>query len=273
MVIRRTTGNSDSQDSSWLGLGGSHHLPPYNILCASSQGSHLNGILSRDSQVRIPKFSQLRLLQFWGPISLHVNLGLRWGLKQSCRHCQKISKGLSQATCTQGNQVNSWLLVVGSQIVNLTLSLSFGHNLCFRCPNGSCEPILDIYVLIVFQWYKELFNPLGFNPWNCSLNIRGSTETPTPKVGIPLGVWGSIPSHFLAFPGACGMTPRLPSWPATLQALALVASPRLRLQQKTYSKTKKNCHVSKGKGEFSWRLDVLCGGVFLGGVVNMNYHI
>jgi hypothetical protein len=30
--------------------------------------------------------------------------------------------------------------------------------------NGSYEPILDIYVLIMFQWYKELFNPMDFDP-------------------------------------------------------------------------------------------------------------
>ncbi len=39
---------------------------------------------------------------------------------------------------------NSWLLVVESQIDNLTLDLSFGHNLCFKYPNGSFEPILDM---------------------------------------------------------------------------------------------------------------------------------
>ncbi len=134
------------------------------------------------------------------------------------------------ATCTQRNRVNSWLLVVGSQTANLTLDLSFGHNLCFICPNGSCEPILDIYVSINFQWYKKLFNPLGFDLYDFSLNIRESTGIPTPKVGGPLGVWGSIPSHSLALLGACSMTPELPSWPATLQALALVMSPKLGLR-------------------------------------------
>jgi len=74
---------------------------------------------------------------------------------------------------------------------------------------------------------------LGFGPCNCFLNIRESTEIPTPNVGVPLGVWRSIPSHSLALLGACGLTFRLPSWLATLQALALVASPRLRLQQKS----------------------------------------
>jgi len=46
----------------------------------------------------------------------------------------------------------------------------------------------------------------------------------------PLGVWKFIPSHFPTLLGAYGVTPRFPSWPATLQALALVASPRLGLQ-------------------------------------------
>jgi len=90
--------------------------------------------------------------------------------------------------CTQRNRVDSRLLVVGSQIANLTPNLSFGHNFCFKCPNGSCEPILDIYVSIAFQWYKELFEPLGFDPCDRSLNIRESTMIPTPKVEAPLGV-------------------------------------------------------------------------------------
>ncbi len=34
---------------------------------------------------------------------------------------------------------------------SLGYGLSFGYNLCFKCPNGSCEPILDIYILRSFQ--------------------------------------------------------------------------------------------------------------------------
>ncbi len=109
---------------------------------------------------------------------------------------------LPRVTCTQVNQVNSQFLVVKSQIANLTFDLYFGHNLCFRCPNGSCEPILDIYVSIVFQWYKNILNAMGFNPCNRSLNIRESVRTPTPKMGVHLGVWMSILtfSHTLGFP-------------------------------------------------------------------------
>jgi len=43
-------------------------------------------------------------------------------------------------------------LVVKSQIDILTFGFSFGHNLCCKYSNGSCEPILDIQILRVFQW-------------------------------------------------------------------------------------------------------------------------
>jgi len=46
------------------------------------------------------------------------------------------------ATYMQGNQGDSRLLVVKSQIGNLIPNPSFGHNLCFNYSNESCEPIL-----------------------------------------------------------------------------------------------------------------------------------
>jgi len=171
-----------------------------------------------------PKFPKLGLLQLWSPITLCVDPWLRWRLKQSCSPRQDLSNDMLHATCTQGNQVDSWLLVVGSQIANLTPGPSFGHNWCFRFPNGSCKPILDIHVSIAFQWYKLFFNPLSFGACNCSLNIRESIGTPTPKVEAPLGVWGFIPSLFLSLPGFL-------SWLATLSTLTLVVSPRLGLRQ------------------------------------------
>jgi len=124
---------------------------------------------------------------------------------------------------------NSRLLVVGSQTTNLTPNLSFGPNLCLKCPNESCEPVLDIYVPRDFQWYKKLFNSMGFDPCNHFLKVQESIKTPTPKVGTQLGVWGFIPSHCPTLPWAWDVTSGLPPWPAPLQALALVASPRLGL--------------------------------------------
>jgi hypothetical protein len=137
----------------------------------------------------VSKLPKLWLLRLWGPITLCVSLWLRWGLKQSCSPCQKLSNGMSHATCTQGNHVNSWTLVVKSQVGNLTLGPSFGDNLCIRCPNGSCEPTLNIYVPRAFYWYKELSNPMGFDPCNFFLKIWESTGNLTPKMGVHLGVW------------------------------------------------------------------------------------
>jgi len=199
-VLGQATGNSDSQDSPQLELGGSHHLPPYSIFYASPRGSHPNGFLFHDSQMGVPKLPNSRLLQLWNPITLRTDLRLRWSLKQSYSLHQGLFNGMWHATFTQGNLVDSWLLMVGSQITNLIPDLSFGHNLCFKCPNGWCELILDIYVSIAFHWYKELFKPMGFNPCNLSLKIWESFEIPTPQVGVALGVWGFILSHFLALP-------------------------------------------------------------------------
>jgi hypothetical protein len=61
--------------------------------------------------------------------------------------------------------------MVGNHIANLIPNPSFGHNLCFKCPNGSCEPNLDIHVSRAFQCYKELFDVMSFDPFNCTLKI------------------------------------------------------------------------------------------------------
>jgi len=124
--------------------------PLYSIFCAFPQGPHPNDILSRDFQMGVLKFPKLGLLQFWGPITLCADLRLWWNLKQSCHPHQKLFNGMLHAIYTQGNWVDFRLLVVGSQITNLTFDFSFGHNLCFRCPNGSCKPTLDIYISISF---------------------------------------------------------------------------------------------------------------------------
>jgi len=157
--------------------------------------------------VGVLRFSKLGLSRLWRPITLCENLQWRWGLMQSYNPRWDLSNGMWHATCTQGNQGNSRLLVVGSEISHLIPGLSFGHNLCFRYPNGSCEPILNIYVPRTFHWYNEIFNPMSFDPCNHLLKIQESIRTPSPKMGAHLGVWGFIPSHFPALLGAWNVTP------------------------------------------------------------------
>ncbi len=118
--------------------------------------------------------------------------------------------------------------MVESQIANLTFDPSFSHTLCFRYPNGSCELILDIYVLRAFQWYKKLFNLMCFDPCNGPLKIWEFITTSTLKMGVHLGVWGFIFSHSCIL-GSMKCDSWARSWPAPLQTLALIASPRVRL--------------------------------------------
>jgi hypothetical protein len=127
----------------------------------------------------------------------------------------------------------------------LTPGPSFGHNLCFRCPNEQCEPISDIYVPRAFQWYKERHKPLSFDPSNRSMKFRESTGTPSPKVGVALGVWGFTPSHFLALPGVCDVTPGLPLGPHPCNPFCLGCEPKARLATITFYHM--TCHNSKSR--------------------------
>jgi hypothetical protein len=155
--------------------------------------------------VGIPKLPRLGLLQLWGAITLRVGLRWRWGFKQSCILRQKLFNGMSHVTCTQGNRVDSWLLMVGNQIANLTPILSFGHNLCFRCPNGWCEPFQT-------STFQELSNDIrnALSHWVLTPAIVlwrfGSPSGLQFPKWNPLGVWGFIPSHPLTLPAICCVT-------------------------------------------------------------------
>jgi len=91
---------------------------------------------------------------------------------------------------------DSWLLVVESQIANLIPDLSFGHNLCFNYPNGSCKPILDIYIPWSFQWYKDLFNPMGFDLCNLFFEDSGIHQDSNFQSA---NSFESVGVHFLTF--------------------------------------------------------------------------
>jgi len=168
----------DSLDSPRPRLGGSHHLPPYNILCNFPPHLHPNGSFSRDSQSGVLKLSRFGLPGLWTLITPRPKLGSGRGLNQSCGSCWELSNGVSHFTCTHRNWVDSRLLVVGSQIVSLTPDPSFDHNLCYRCPNDSCEAILDIYISRPFQRYKERLNARCFGLYNCALSFQESRRTP-----------------------------------------------------------------------------------------------
>jgi hypothetical protein len=79
-----------------------------------------------------------------------------------------------------------------------------------------------------FQWYValHLHATLAIAFWR----FGSPFGTLIPKMGIHLAVWRFTPSHSFALPGTWDVTPGLPSWPAPLQAFALVTNPRLGLR-------------------------------------------
>jgi hypothetical protein len=79
-------------------------------------------------------------------------------------------------------EVDSQLLVVGSQTASLTPGPSFAHNLGDRCSNGQCEAIFDIYVSRPFQWHQEHLNARCFGPCCRTLDLRESRRTPSPQL-------------------------------------------------------------------------------------------
>jgi len=188
----------DSFDSPRPGLGGSHHLPPYSILCSSPLHLHPNGSFSQDSQSGVPKLSRFGLLGFWAFITSRPELKSGRGLNQSCSSPRDLFNGVLHFTRTHRDRVDSWLLVVGSQIASLTPGSSFNHNLCCKCPNGSCKAILDIYISRPFQRYKEHFNARCFDPCNRALSFWESRRTPKshfrecewrPHTSFKVGLW------------------------------------------------------------------------------------
>jgi hypothetical protein len=117
--------------------------------------------------------------------------------------------------------------MVKSQIDTLTPGFSFGHNLYCKYSNGSCEPILNIFVLRTFQWCKELFNLISYDLSNRSQKIWKSIRFPTPKMRPHLGVCGLIPSHSLALLGVWMWVLGCIFGPQLSMPLALVTSPKL----------------------------------------------
>jgi hypothetical protein len=143
--------NSDSQDTPRPGLRRCHHHTPYSILCVTPQRGHPNGFLSRDSQSAIPKLSRFGLPRLWDFVTPRPDLRSGRGLNQTCSPRRELSNAMSHSWSTRREQVDSRLLVVRSQTASLTHDPSFAHNLGCRCPNGSCEVILNIYTSRPFQ--------------------------------------------------------------------------------------------------------------------------
>ncbi len=106
-VLGQATSNLDSLDSPWPGLGGSHHLPPYSILCSSTRRLHPNGSFSRDSQNGVSKLSRFGLLGLWASITSRPELGSGGGFNQSCSSCREFFNAMPHSRCSHREEVDS----------------------------------------------------------------------------------------------------------------------------------------------------------------------
>jgi len=124
-----------------LNLGEATTLPLLVLSMPSYRACTQMSFCPKTPKLGVLKFPKLGFTWLWMPITFCANLWLRWGMKESCSPHWELFNNMSHATCTYVNQGDYWLLMVGSQIGTLTFDPSFGHNLCFKYPNGPCKPI------------------------------------------------------------------------------------------------------------------------------------
>jgi hypothetical protein len=91
-----------------------------------------------------PEIVPAGLLELWTDITPDCKVRSRQGLNQSCSPHRDLSNSMSHTRIGCRKEVDSRILVVGSQIVSLTPGPSFAHNLGCRCRNDQCEAIFDI---------------------------------------------------------------------------------------------------------------------------------
>jgi len=152
---------------------------PHIVFSVAPRGGYIRMTLFfQDSQGGVSKLSRVRLPGLWASITSCLDLRMGWGLKQSCISLWELSNAMSHSSCRRQNRVDSRLLVVGSQTASLTPDPSFVHNLGCRCPNGSCEAILDIYTSRPFKRYKEHLKARCFAFCCQALKLRESWRTP-----------------------------------------------------------------------------------------------
>jgi hypothetical protein len=174
-----------------------HHHTPYSILCDSRRHPRPSVTFSRDcqdSRVGVPKLSRNcpetvpgGVPGLWELITPDCGVWSRRGLNQTCSPRRDLSNDVSHSRFGGREEVDSRLLVVGSQTANLTLGPSFAHNLGYRCPNGQCEAIFYIYASRPIQWHQEHLNARCFGPFCRALNIRESRRTQNPHFFQVLG--------------------------------------------------------------------------------------
>ncbi len=133
----------------------------------------------------------------WSQRGLNQTCSPHWDLSNDILQSQfgDLSNDVSQSQFGGREEVDSRLLVVGSQTANLTPGPSFAHNLGCRCPNDQCEAIFDIYASRLFQWHQEPGTPQCEVFWALLLSSEhsgvseDSKSSLFPSVGLHPHTW------------------------------------------------------------------------------------
>ncbi len=137
--------NSNSQDSPQPKLGGSHHLPPYNILCAWARDQHPNVILSSKCHFVLglpsesPEIPTIGILAILGAHNFACKPPIKMSFETKLQPYQELSIGMSHATCWKENRGDSRLLVVRNQIGSLGSVRVHSFTLSYTPMNMKCD--------------------------------------------------------------------------------------------------------------------------------------
>jgi hypothetical protein len=129
-----------------------------------------------------PEIIPIGVPGLWELITPDCKVWLQRGLNQTCSPRRDLFNDVLHFQLGGREEVDSRLLVVGSQTASLTPDPSIAHNLGYTCPNGQCKAIFDIYTSRPFQWHQEHLNVRCFGPCCRTLNIRESLRTPSPQL-------------------------------------------------------------------------------------------
>ncbi len=165
----------DSLDSPRPGLGEATTFPLIVFFVALCRG-YTQMVLFPGN---CPEIVPIGVPGLWELISPDCQVRLERGLNQCCSSSRELSNAMSHSLCKRRQEVDSRLLVVGSQTASLTPGPSFAHNLGCICLNGQCEASLDIYISRPFQWHQEHLNARCFDPSTRALSFRESRRTPS----------------------------------------------------------------------------------------------
>ncbi len=140
-------GHFRPQDTPRPELGGSHHLPLIVFSAPLHRGyievALFPGTPKLESR-NCPKTVPSEVLGLWAFITLDCKVWSQRRSNQTCSPRRDLSNDVLHSQFGGQEEVDSRLLVVGSQTASLTPGPSFAHNLGCRCPNGQCEAIFDI---------------------------------------------------------------------------------------------------------------------------------